>query len=268
MSRGAELDDAICLTVDVEWAHPDVLADLTRAFDERGLRATLFCTHPEIPAGRHERALHPNFRKSGDTMRLLAREHADFAAWSESRIYDAVVRRTKTFCPEAIGVRAHSLFRDTELASVYRAQGLHYDSSVVLPFAPLTTVVRGDAGIVELPIFYMDHIDIRNAMTDFRLPSLRLDRPGLKVFDFHPNIVFVNARSNGDYLESKEHHGDPHKLTAMRRAGRGIRTMFFELLDHIADRGIRSPLLREVFEAIERSSDDLAEHSLRDRGEV
>ena len=28
--------DLICLTVDVEWAHPEVLADLTRAFDERG----------------------------------------------------------------------------------------------------------------------------------------------------------------------------------------------------------------------------------------
>jgi hypothetical protein len=253
MSDGgpSELGDCICLTVDVEWAHPDVLADMTRALDERGLRATLFCTHAGIPAGRHERALHPNFRRSGDTMQHLAREHADFATWSEPRVYDAVVRHTKSFCPEAVGVRAHSLFRDTELAPVYRSHGLRYDSSVFLPFAPATTVVRGDSGVVELPIYYMDHMDIRNGMTDFRHASLGLDRPGLKVFDFHPNIVFINARSNDDYLESKQHYDDPETLLAMRREGRGIRTLFFELLDYVADRGVRSPLLREVCEALD-----------------
>jgi len=36
----------ICLSVDEEWANPEVLADLRRLFDERGLRATFFCTQP------------------------------------------------------------------------------------------------------------------------------------------------------------------------------------------------------------------------------
>ncbi len=252
MSLGvsSEVGDSICLTVDVEWAHPEVLADITRAFDERGLRATLFCTHPGITAGHHERALHPNFRRSGDTMRRLAREHADFETWSESRVYDFVVRHTKSFCPEALGVRAHSLLHDTELTAVYRAHGLGYDSSVVLPFMPNITPVRGASSLLQLPIYYMDHMDISGAMTDFRIASLRLDRPGLKVFDFHPNIVFINARSNDDYLASKECYHDPEKLAAMRRPGRGIRTMFFELIDYIADRGIRSLSLGDVCDAI------------------
>jgi hypothetical protein len=194
--------------------------------------------------------LHPNFRKNGDTMKMLAREHPDFATWSETQIYDSVVGHTRSFCPEAIGVRAHSLFRDTELTAVYRSHGLCYDSSVFLPLAQGIAAVRGASGIVELPIYYMDHMDIRDGMTDFRIGWLGLDRPGLKVFDFHPTIVFINARSNDDYLASKACYDDPRKLIAMRRPGRGIRTVFFELLDHIAERGERSLSLGEICRAI------------------
>lgn len=249
-SKLSHVRDLICLTVDVEWAHPEVLADLTRAFDERGLRATLFCTHPNITAGNHERALHPNFRKHGDTMRWLSRQHADFGSWSEPLVYDAVVRHTKSFCSEAIGVRAHSLFYDSDLLPAYRAHGLRYDSSVFLPFMPGITPVCKESGILELPIFYMDHIDIVGRMTDFRVTSLRLNRPGLKVFGFHPNVVFLNARSIDDYLASKPYYHDVEKLTAMRRPGRGARTVFFELLDYIVDRQKQALPLRDVCEMI------------------
>ena len=244
------MQDLICLTVDVEWAHPEVLADLTRAFDERGLRATLFCTHPNIPAGNHERALHPNFRKHGDTMGLLSRQHGDFATWNEPQIYDFVVGHTKSFCAEAVGVRTHSLFYDRDLLPIYRAHALRYDSSVFLPFMPGIAPVHRECGILELPIFYMDHIDIVDRMTDFRVASLRLDRPGLKVFDFHPNIVFINARSNDDYLASKPYYHDVEKLAAMRRPGRGVRTVFFELLDYVAERPQHALPMREVCEMI------------------
>jgi len=244
------VEDLICLTVDVEWAHPEVLADLTRAFDERGLRATLFCTHPNIPAGNHERALHPNFLKHGDTMRLLSRQHTDSEAWSESHVYDFVVRHTKTFCPEAIGVRSHSLFYDNHLAPTYRSHDLRYDSSVFFPFMPNIAPVRTRCGMLELPIFYMDHIDIVDRMTDFRLASLRLGQPGLKIFDFHPNIVFINAQSNDDYLASKPYYHDVERLTEMRRPGRGVRTVFLELLDYVAGRQRQALPLREVCEMI------------------
>ena len=42
-------DHAIALTVDVEWAHSDVLADIVRLFDEHEVKATFFCTHVVIP---------------------------------------------------------------------------------------------------------------------------------------------------------------------------------------------------------------------------
>ena len=248
--KSNRVEDLICLTVDAEWAHPDVLADVTRAFDERGLRATLFCTHPNIPAGNHERALHPNFRKNGDTMRLLARQHADFEAWSETKVYDFVVAHTKSFCSEAVGVRTHSLFYDSDLMPIYRSHDLRYDSSVYLPFMPQIAPVRKELGVLEMPIFYMDHIDLTERMTDFRIPSLRLDQPGMKIFDFHPNLVFVNARSNDDYLASKPYYHDVARLRGMRRPGRGVRTLFLELLDYVAGRQMQSLPLREICQLI------------------
>ena len=58
-----------CLSVDEEWANPEVLSDLLRMLDERRLRATFFCTKPGVEVPGHERALHPNFRRTGDTVR-------------------------------------------------------------------------------------------------------------------------------------------------------------------------------------------------------
>ena len=75
---------------------------------------------------------------------------------------------------------------------------------------------------------------------------LRLDQPGLKVLDFHPNMVFVNAATNADYLESKPFYHDYERLLKFRRPGRGVRTMFLELLDEIATRKLPTATLSEV----------------------
>ena len=94
----------------------------------------------------------------------------------------------------------------------------------------------------------MDHIDLIHKMTDLRIESLRLDQGRLKVFDFHPNLVFINARSNDDYLASKPFYHDVERLAAMRQPGRGIRTLFFELLDFVAARPQQTMPLRDACE--------------------
>jgi hypothetical protein len=239
-------EDLVCLTIDVEWAHPEVLADLTDAIAERGLRATLFCTHPGVPAGVHERALHPNFRRNGDTMRMINREHPDALNWPERRLYDCIIRHTKSFCPEAVGTRSHSLFYESDLLPVYQEHGLRYDSSVFLPLMPNIVPVKKEFGVVEFPIYYMDHWDLMENATDFSVAKLQLEAPGLKVFDFHPNIVYTNARTNADYLDDKVDYFNPAKLATRRRTGRGARTLFFELLDHLAARPEKVAVLADL----------------------
>jgi len=226
----------VLLSVDVEWAHPDVLADVVGLLDERDLRATFFCTHEGIEVPGHERALHPNFRRHGNTQ---------LTQGADRELYGSVVERMNALYPEARGVRTHSLFHDSDLLPVFGAAGLEYDSSYLLPLAPdLGPVWRG-SGILELPLYYMDHWDLGEQATGFALGGLLLDSPGLKVVAFHPNLVYLNASQPEHYVSARERYHDPAWLLRRRRAGRGARTLFLELLDRLAG-GERPPVLGEV----------------------
>jgi len=227
-------ENIVAVTIDVEWAHDDVLADVRGLLDDHGVRATFFCTHAGIEVPRHERALHPNFRRTGNSILSSAPPEE----LGDDRVfYQFVVDATRRFCPEAVGVRTHSLFFDSDLLPVFAGAGLAYDSSCMLPLvANLTPFWRG-SGILQLPIFYMDHWDVRESVTGFQPSTLALDRPGLKVLAFHPNHIFLNAANMRDYAESKPRYHDPAWLRTHRRNGRGVRTLFLEVLEQLARRG-------------------------------
>jgi hypothetical protein len=237
----------VCLTVDEEWAHPSVLADLCQLFDERSLRATFFCTQPDVKVPGHERGLHPNFRRNGDLMqRFLKESRLTEKEAMDSQIYRGIVQLSRSFCPEAKGVRAHSLHYDSELLKIYHHAGIEYDSSCALPLAENLYPVWKEYDILEFPIYYIDHFDLKAQRTGFELANLRLNQPGLKVLDFHPNMVFINARTNEDYLEMKPFYHDYERLLAFRRQGRGVRTIFLDLLDYLARRPDSTMTLGEL----------------------
>lgn len=265
MTQGTNLSpkeiahNLICLTVDVEWANPEVLKDLVRLLDERGLRATFFCTHADVNVPGHERALHPNFRRDGDTLRQL-RERVGPALWewTDTAVYRYVVQTTRAFCPEAIGVRAHSLFYDSNLLPLYQEAGVEYDSTYFLPMVSGLKPVWCKYNILKIPIYYMDHRDLSEQITGgFRLEGLRLDQPGVKVFSFHPNMVFINASTERHYLDSKPFYHDYEELLKHRNSGRGVRTLFLELLDFIASQQLPTATLSELNTAWRKDRGDL-----------
>src|SRR5215467_362144 len=143
----------ICLTVDVEWAHPAVLEDVVDLFDMHGVRATFFCTHADIDVGSHERGLHPNYRRNGTTLKRLAAAIGAGAAAciDESELYRHVLRTTLQFAPEAKGARSHSLFYDSLMMSLYREFGLEYDSSYQLPLTSDLRPIWKEYDVLELP---------------------------------------------------------------------------------------------------------------------
>src|SRR5215470_9022223 len=204
------VSDVIFLTIDTDWAAPAVLHDLVARLDERGLQATFFCTHDGIIVSGHERALHPNFRHRGDTMRKLRSEFgADWERLNEAEIYEYVVRTTRRFCPEAKGVRAHSLLYDSILLPIYHAAGLEYASNYLLPFEPNLRPVWKEYDLLELPIYFNDHFYLKNRGTSFDTAELKLDQPGMKVVQFHPNMVFLNAPTDDHYQENRAHYHEP-----------------------------------------------------------
>ena len=172
--NASSTDAEVVLSVDVEWAHPAVLEDVVAALDERGLRATFFCTHEGI---RSRGTSGRSTRTSGDTpTRISTARPLPIPSSTSSAGSSSGCAR---FCPEAVGVRAHSLFHESGLLSVYRAAGLDYDSSAFLPLVPGGAPFLRGMGIVELPLYYMDHWDLVEQATGFELSraSPRLSGP-------------------------------------------------------------------------------------------
>jgi hypothetical protein len=219
--------NTICFTVDVEWAAAEVLADLRRLFDEHGIRSTFFVTHAGVETPGHERGLHPNFRRNGDLYRSLSRSGV---ALSDEEVHTHIVSGTLAFAPEAKGLRTHSLYYDSTLLPLYRQLGLEYDCSYQMPLVPRLRPFWKQHDIIEIPTYYADHFDLMTAATGFDLAALSLDRPGLKVFDFHPNIIFLNANNAAQYAASKHFYHDPERLLAARQPGKGARTLLLDLL--------------------------------------
>jgi hypothetical protein len=222
------------MTIDVEWAHPEVLADLCSLLDRHAVRATFFCTHPGIELGRHEGALHPNFRRCGDGMQNALRALGPGA--SETALQRRVLGQLSSWYPQARGVRAHSLFYDSSLLPLYAACGIAYDSSYCLFLKDNLAPAWKECAILELPVYYMDHLDLLQEATRFELANIPLALPGLKIFDFHPNLVYINAESTDHYAASKAVYGDPAALRRLRHGGRGVRSLFVELIETLSQR--------------------------------
>lgn len=235
----------LCFTVDVEWATDEVLADLRGLFDQHGVRATFFVTHAGVMTPGHERGLHPNFRRSGEIYRRL-RETYDEASLSDDEINTHIVEATFNFAPEARGLRTHSLYYDSTLLPIYKRLGLEYDCSYQMPLVPALRPFWKQHEILEIPTFYADHFDIMTFATGFDVKALRLDRPGLKVLDFHPNIIFLNSSDNDRYMATKGFYHDPERLLAARERRKGARTLLLDLLETVAARRLPTATVGEI----------------------
>lgn len=246
-STPPELDpDTICFTVDVEWAAPVVLDDLRALFDMYGVRATFFSTHAGVNVPGHERGIHPNFRRNGDTYRSLLGQRGGETAITDDEFHSFVISTTLGFAPEAKGVRTHSLYYDSTLVPLYSRLGIEYDCSYQMPLvAGLRPFWKSDH-LVQIPTYFADHFDIMCGVSGFDVTALHLDRPGLKIFDFHPNIIYLNSRDNAEYMATKEFYHDAERLLAARNSGRGARTLLIDLLEAVGSRKLPTATAGEI----------------------
>lgn len=225
----------MCLTVDVEWAHPIVLADLVGLFDAAGVAATFFVTHAGVELPGHERALHPNFRRNGDSYRALRQSRpAGSAEPSDEDIHSFILERTRSFAPEAKGLRSHCLYSESTLHWQFQRFGVEYDCNPRLPLMAGLRPVWQLHNVLIIPTYYADQLDLHTQATGFSVEGLGLDKPGLKVLDFHPNMVYINAADDDHYQMTRPFYHDPDALLAARNPGRGVRTLLVELLERIA----------------------------------
>ena len=223
------MDDAVCLTLDVDWAPDEVIVECVAALDHAGTRATFFATHDSellrdlAEAGVHEVGVHPNFDAGpdGGLPELL-------------RLY-----------PRAVGGRSHRLHVSSEVLQVYRAHGLRYESNIYLPWHPQLRPVARFADLISIPFYWSDdkHLELGRPL---ELGAVGLDTVGLKVLNFHPVHVFLNTETPDHYARLKHADQQPDVL-AGERGARGIGDLFAAVLDHI---GPAARTLQEVSGAL------------------
>lgn len=226
-------EDAVLLTLDIDWAPDFVLEQVIGRVLERGVPATWMVTHRTKlldlirETSASELGIHPNFQR-GST-------------------HGSSVRQVMTHCldlvPEASVMRTHSLHQSSGIfAYVVAETGLRCDSSIFLPGAEWIRPVWYDfpAGrqFMRVPYFWEDDTELYKRHPRFTISSI-VRGNGLKVLNFHPILVYLNSESSARYQELKRMGT---RLPDLRRQdvehlinhGPGIGTFFDEVLDYLA----------------------------------
>lgn len=215
------------LTVDMDWAHDDVMRDTYALLSGTGVPSTWFITHRspflrELQADSSvEIGIHPNFNA------LLEADTKNGATVRE------VIERLLEIVPDAKSVRAHSLLQSSRILETYAALGLTHDAThYVEPSGSLRLRPWIHYGLVRVPLAWEDYVELYRSVGD---PSLFSDgnpeaKPMCWQLDFHPIHVFMNSANLSRYEGTRHLHQSPSDLLRERYQGRGIRTLLGELL--------------------------------------
>jgi hypothetical protein len=222
----------LAITLDIDWA-PDYAIDAAAdSLRDAGVRATWFVTHASPAVDRlrdspelFELGVHPNF----------------FAGSEHGASLDDVLACVKDLVPEARSIRSHGLYQSSQLlAAIARDERLDTDVSLFLPGHPhlRPVTLRLPAGaVVRVPYFWSDDHEMAQPDPAWSVAPL-LATPGLKVLNFHPVHVFLNAVDTTPYAALQA--ASPSLREADRtiaerhvRSGPGIRSVLDEAVEHL-----------------------------------
>ena len=212
----------ICLTIDIDWVHDQVIADTLALTESAGIKATWFATHAttllsDIAAeGDHEIGIHPNFNPSLDGDGRKARD---------------VIERLVEIAPGAHSMRSHSLARSTRIAQLIRTMGFTHELNFLIPPHVGNTILpwRDFCGLIQVPIRWEDDV----CLVDQSLgePQSYVGKLELFVVNMHPIHLYLNSVSVDDYELARSFFGDPAGLLSRRRppGSGGTRDRFLAL---------------------------------------
>lgn len=220
--------EKLFLTLDVDWAHDEILNDSIYLIEQAGISATWFITHdtPLLKRLRgksnFELGIHPNFNPllQGDDRKC--------------RTAQDVVNSLMKLVPEAKSVRSHSMTQSSHLLEIFRSSGLTHDCNHFIPMTANIEIKPWTLwnGMLRIPYFWEDDITcIYDSISQSSCISVLIRQLGLKVFDFHPIHVFLNTEHLARYERTRDFHHNPGELIKHRFDGQGTRTILMELLD-------------------------------------
>lgn len=220
--------NTVFVTIDMDWAHDEVMRDTHAMLSDAGVPSTWFVTHrspflyelrddPSVELG-----IHPNFNF------LLASDSRNGSSVRE------VIERLLEIVPEAKSVRAHSLLQSSRILEEYAALGLTHDAThYVEPSASTSLGPWMHYGLVRVPLVWEDYVELHRSpgAPSLALRSDATSQPLCWQLDFHPIHVFMNSPDLERYEKSRSIHLYPEVLRQQRFTGHGIRSLLQDLLD-------------------------------------
>lgn len=222
----------IAITFDIDWAPDWCILQCADACRKRGAAATFFVTHlspavEELLADPlFEVGIHPNF--------LSGSSHGEDP--------EEVLAACLAMAPNARSLRSHSLVQSSRIFAVVadRFPNLVYDVSLLLPLHPglrPTPLYIGESRrpIVRLPFFWED--DLFGIWPGWRWSEIP-DGEGLRIFNFHPIYVSLNAAGPDAYnglkaaLDGRSlYSAEPELIKCFANTGAGAGRYLDRLLD-------------------------------------
>lgn len=214
------------LSIDIDWAYDAVLEDTIDLIERAAVKACFFVTHNTPLLARlranplFELGLHPNFDP-------LLRGEAVRSARD-------IVLDLASVAPEAKVLRSHAMTTSGRWLELYREAGVTHLSNYLMfgdvnihPFSQLN-------GLVEAPVHFADDgLLFQRAMSAVSFnpdTDLLASGSGLRVYNFHPIHLFLNAESLDRYGTSRPYADNPQALRRLRFDGDGARAWLSSLL--------------------------------------
>ncbi|HEY2892235.1 MAG TPA: hypothetical protein VGJ31_16485 [Dongiaceae bacterium] len=220
------------LTSDLDWASEDCVADFLQIAGRFSIKPTMFVTHDSAvvrraaASGLADLGIHPNFLPGSD--------HGKDPA----SVLDFVQR----LAPKAIAMRAHRYIGSPEISSLIAARGLTIDSNLCRHLAPGIAPEIMPGGVVRLPVFFEDDIHWMEG-GDWSFETYRdgFLAPGLKILNFHPFFVALNAPDAAFYQRHKQliKSLTGEQAARLRHQGAGARCFLIEAITAVLDSGHR-----------------------------
>lgn len=232
-----DIKNACVLTIDIDWAPDFVIQEIADILIEKGIQATWFVTHDSTCIRRlikfkdiFEFGLHPNFLPNS----------------TQGSNYREIMDYLRNILPDTGIIRTHALVQSTRLFSMLIDEySVDTDVSLFLPLTPNITphmIYMGHKkpGLLRIPYFWEDDIEMYCPEQSWDFNHPKYHQKGLKVFDFHPMYIYLNAYNMKNYEKLKE-KGTLNELKAnmvckfINKDRDGTRNMFLSFIDYLCN---------------------------------
>jgi hypothetical protein len=224
------------ITVDVDWAPDSIVELLVEWFMIKNIPITLFFTHQSKLA--KDLAENPNIEIG---------IHPDF---SRNNNADECVKALKYIYPNAIGSRSHRNIDGRIVTDALARNGLKYHSNKLTWGLSHLEVMPVYNGMVEVPYFWEDgyHLELG---VKLKKEELNLYTRGLKIFNIHPMLFFLNCINDNQRKLATNNINDltasnNNDFTQYINKGEGISTFSKNIFLSLKSSGFEFLLLKEM----------------------